>query len=46
MRKLVAANKHLPIETLRLISRGNALHDRKNGEDVCVQLADGGKILF
>lgn len=46
MRKLVAVNKNLPIESLKLISRGSALHDSENGEDVRVQLADGGMILF
>ncbi|CAO2819555.1 unnamed protein product [Amaranthus hypochondriacus] len=45
LRKLVAESKQLPIETLRLISRGSALHDSKNGEDVSIKLSDGGKII-
>ncbi|KAH9611498.1 hypothetical protein KSS87_013631 [Heliosperma pusillum] len=40
-RKLVAEGESLPIESVRLILRGKALHDRKNGEDVDLQLADG-----
>lgn len=45
LRKLVAGNEQLPIESLRLISRGSALHDSKNGEDVCIQLADGDSFI-
>ncbi|XP_057520339.1 uncharacterized protein LOC130800747 [Amaranthus tricolor] len=45
LRKLVAASKQLPIETLRLISRGSALHDSKNGEDVSVKLSDGDFLI-
>ncbi|KNA10761.1 hypothetical protein SOVF_141360 [Spinacia oleracea] len=45
LRKLVAVNKNLPIESLKLISRGSALHDSENGEDVRVQLADGDCLI-
>lgn len=44
LRKLVAGNGHLPIENLRLILRGNVLHDTKDGDDVSLQLNDGGNI--
>lgn len=45
LRKLVAGNERLPIESLRLISRGSALHDSKNGEDLYIQLADGDSLI-
>lgn len=41
---MVASNGHLPVENLRLISRGNVLHDTKDGDDIFLQLNDGGKI--
>lgn len=45
LRKLVADNKQLPIGSLRLISRGSALHDSKNGEDFYINLADGDSLI-
>ncbi|WCJ20669.1 ubiquitin family protein [Euphorbia peplus] len=33
LRKLIAENKHLPIDNLRLILRGTVLHDNRDGED-------------
>lgn len=42
LRDLIAGNKHLPIENLRLILQGDVLHDSRNGEDACVRLNDGG----
>ncbi|XP_074317804.1 uncharacterized protein LOC141653839 [Silene latifolia] len=44
-RKLVAEGERLPTESVRLILRGKALHDRKNGEDVDIQLADGDSFI-
>uniref|UniRef100_A0A803LU50 Ubiquitin-like domain-containing protein n=1 Tax=Chenopodium quinoa TaxID=63459 RepID=A0A803LU50_CHEQI len=41
LRKLVAENKNLQIESLKLIFRGNALHDSDDGDDVFIRLADG-----
>lgn len=45
LRKLIADNKQLPFESLRLISQGSALHDSKNGEDVYIKLADGDSFI-
>lgn len=45
LRKLVAADKQLPIEGLSLILRGNALVDTKNGDDVFIQLAHGDCLI-
>lgn len=45
LRKLIAENGHLPIERLRLILRGNVLHDSKSAQDVYLQLSDGGIVL-
>ncbi|EXB99771.1 hypothetical protein L484_023302 [Morus notabilis] len=45
LRKLMAGNNHLPIENLRLILRGNVLHDSKNGEDACLQLNNGDSLI-
>lgn len=44
MRKLVAENRHLPIENLRLILRGNVLHDSRDEDDI--RLNNGGTRLF
>ena len=44
MRKLVAGNRHLPIENLRLILRGNVLHDSRDEDDIW--LNNGGARLF
>lgn len=44
MRKLVAENRHLPIENLRLILRGNVLHDSRDEDDI--RLNNGGTCLF
>ncbi|XP_074269912.1 uncharacterized protein LOC141592920 [Silene latifolia] len=45
LRNLVAEGKKLPTESVRLISRGKALHDSKNGEEVYIQLADGDSFI-
>uniref|UniRef100_A0A7N2N235 Ubiquitin-like domain-containing protein n=1 Tax=Quercus lobata TaxID=97700 RepID=A0A7N2N235_QUELO len=45
LRKLIAENDHLPIENLRLILRGNVLHDRQNGDDVSLQLNSGDSLI-
>lgn len=42
LRKLIAQNGDLSLESLRLIWRGNVLHDNKNGDDALVQLSNGG----
>ncbi|CAK9173372.1 unnamed protein product [Ilex paraguariensis] len=46
LRKLIAGNDRLPLENLRLILRGNVLLDNKNGDDVFIQLNDGGLHLI
>lgn len=45
LRKLIAGNNHLPIENLRLILRGNVLHDSKHGEDAFLQLNNGDSLI-
>lgn len=45
LRRLIASNDHLPIDNLTLILRGTALCDMRNGDDVCIQLNDGGMVL-
>lgn len=45
LRRLIASNDHLPIDNLSLILRGTALCDEKNGEDIRVELNDGGEVL-
>lgn len=42
LRKLIAGNGCLPIDNLKLILRGNVLHDSKNGDDISIQFKDGG----
>ncbi|KAL9254249.1 hypothetical protein AKJ16_DCAP14911 [Drosera capensis] len=41
LRKMLAENKALPIESLSLILRGSLLLDKKNGEDVVIELGEG-----
>ncbi|KAK4349616.1 hypothetical protein RND71_032371 [Anisodus tanguticus] len=45
LRKMIAGNRHMPIENLRLVLRGNALHDSENGDDVAVQLNNGDSLI-
>ncbi|XP_011028217.1 PREDICTED: uncharacterized protein LOC105128309 isoform X2 [Populus euphratica] len=40
LRKLVAENRHLPIENLRLILRGNVLHDSRDEDDIWLNNGD------
>ncbi|CAK7356177.1 unnamed protein product [Dovyalis caffra] len=40
LKKLIAENRHLPIENLRLILRGNVLHDSRDEDDI--RLNNGG----
>lgn len=40
LRKLVAENRHLPIENLRLILRGNVLHDSRDEDDIRLNNGD------
>ncbi|XP_010269974.1 PREDICTED: uncharacterized protein LOC104606454 isoform X1 [Nelumbo nucifera] len=42
LRNLIAKDGHLPVDHLKLILRGETLHDKKNGDDVQLQLKDGG----
>lgn len=41
---MIAGISHLPIENMRLVFHGNILHDSTNGDDMSVQLNDGGLI--
>ncbi|KAJ9135095.1 hypothetical protein P3X46_032314 [Hevea brasiliensis] len=45
LRKLIAENNHLPIENLRLILRGNVLHDNRNEDEVHLQLSNGDSLI-
>ncbi|XP_024168632.1 uncharacterized protein LOC112175200 isoform X1 [Rosa chinensis] len=45
LRKLIAEKYQLPLEKLRLIMRGNVLHDSKSGQDVNLQLKDGDSLI-
>lgn len=42
LRKLIAGTSHLPLNSMRLVCRGNVLHDSTDGDDLFVQLQDGG----
>lgn len=43
---MIAGNRHMPIENLRLVLRGHVLHDNENGDDIAIQLNNGGPIFF
>lgn len=45
LRRLIAGNDNLQIDNLSLILRGSALYDMKNGDDVYIQLNDGGILI-
>ncbi|KAM7525400.1 hypothetical protein LguiA_015302 [Lonicera macranthoides] len=45
LRKLIAGNGRLPIDNLKLILRGNVLHDSKNGDDISIQFKDGDSLI-
>ncbi|PSR91648.1 Large proline-rich protein [Actinidia chinensis var. chinensis] len=45
LRKLIAGNASLPIDNLRLVLRGNVLHDNKNGQDEFIQLNNGDSLI-
>nr|XP_011465170.1 PREDICTED: uncharacterized protein LOC101314569 isoform X2 [Fragaria vesca subsp. vesca] len=45
LRKLIAENYQLPLEKLKLIMRGNVLHDSKSGQDVNLHLKDGDSLI-
>ncbi|OAY24412.1 hypothetical protein MANES_17G013800v8 [Manihot esculenta] len=45
LRKLIAENKHLPIENLRLIFCGNVLHDKRHEDDAHLQLNNGDSLI-
>ncbi|XP_065879003.1 uncharacterized protein [Euphorbia lathyris] len=45
LRKLIAEYKHLPIEHLRLILRGNVLHDSRDEDDIQLQVNNGDVFL-
>lgn len=42
---MIAGNRHMPIENLRLVLQGRVLHDSENGDDEVVQLNNGGAIF-
>ncbi|KAJ4831306.1 hypothetical protein Tsubulata_039665 [Turnera subulata] len=43
LKKLIAENSHLPIDNLRLILRGSALHDGRDEDDL--RLIDGDSLI-
>uniref|UniRef100_M1BU11 Ubiquitin family protein n=1 Tax=Solanum tuberosum TaxID=4113 RepID=M1BU11_SOLTU len=45
LRKMIAGNRHMPIENLRLVLRGNVLHDSENGDDEVVQFNNGDSLI-
>ncbi|KAL0395511.1 UNVERIFIED_CONTAM: hypothetical protein Slati_4517300 [Sesamum latifolium] len=45
LRELIAGTSHLPLKNMRLVSRGNVLHDSTNGDDLLVQLQDGETVF-
>lgn len=45
LRNLVAAVDHLPVDRVKLILRGEVLHDSKNGDDVHLRLKDRDSII-
>ncbi|KAK3014190.1 hypothetical protein RJ639_008691 [Escallonia herrerae] len=45
LRKLIAENGRLPIEHLRLVLRGNVLHDSKNGDNVSICFNNGDSLI-
>ncbi|KAL3497731.1 hypothetical protein ACH5RR_040463 [Cinchona calisaya] len=45
LRKLIAQNGNLPVESLKLIWRGNVLHDSKNEDDTLIQLNNGDSLI-
>ncbi|KAL2247293.1 UNVERIFIED_CONTAM: hypothetical protein Sindi_2581600, partial [Sesamum indicum] len=45
LRELIAGTSHLPLKNMRLVCRGNVLHDSTNGDDILVQLQDGETVF-
>ncbi|CAA0843280.1 ubiquitin family protein [Striga hermonthica] len=45
LRTLIAKTSHLPLENMTLVFRGNVLHDSANGDDLYVQLHEGGTVI-
>ncbi|KAF3649575.1 putative protein ABCI7, chloroplastic-like [Capsicum annuum] len=45
LRKMIAGNRNMPIENLKLVLRGNVLHDSENGDDKVVQLNNGDSLI-
>ncbi|PWA89243.1 Ubiquitin [Artemisia annua] len=45
LRKLVAGNGRFPLDNLRLVLRGNVLHDTKYGDDVSVHFNNGDTLI-
>ncbi|KAL0313639.1 UNVERIFIED_CONTAM: hypothetical protein Sradi_5763200, partial [Sesamum radiatum] len=45
LRELIAGTSHLPLKNMRLVCRGNVLHDSTNGDDLLVQLQDGETVF-
>ncbi|KAL7123644.1 hypothetical protein ACP275_01G118600 [Erythranthe tilingii] len=45
LRKLIGGTSHLPVENMKLVFRGNVLHDTINGDDLLLQLHDGDSVI-
>ncbi|KAK3183067.1 hypothetical protein Dsin_030353 [Dipteronia sinensis] len=45
LRKLISTINHLPIDNMRLILRGNVLHDSEDENDVYLQLHHGDSVI-
>ncbi|XP_068651224.1 uncharacterized protein [Aristolochia californica] len=45
LRKLIAEDKHLPLEKLKLVLKGKILRDQNNGDDVYLNLNDGDSLM-
>ncbi|PHU08401.1 hypothetical protein BC332_20261 [Capsicum chinense] len=42
---MIAGNRNMPIENLKLVLRGNVLQDSENGDDKVVQLNNGDSLI-
>ncbi|KAL0324701.1 UNVERIFIED_CONTAM: hypothetical protein Scaly_2437200 [Sesamum calycinum] len=45
LRELIAGTSHQPLKNMRLVCRGNVLHDSTDGDDLLVQLQDGETVF-
>nr|GMD94189.1 uncharacterized protein LOC109153148 [Ipomoea batatas] len=46
LRKMIAKNRHLPIEALKLVLQGRVLHDTQNGDDQTIQFNNGDSLII